>query len=188
MGTDFVENYKKMSDDEIVALINNGNYELFKIILERYYTAVRYYVRKYCPESYGEDAVQEAIFALYKAVKHFDGSRATFSTFANICIKRSVLSALKTQQRKKNIPDELVYSLDSLDIVDSNSPEKIFFEKEDYKSLADTIKLELSTLEYEVLQQFLNGESYSAIANRLSITEKAVDNSLSRIRKKLKCK
>ena len=188
MSISFVENYKNVSDNEIVSLINSGKYELMQVIIERYYPVVLFNVRKFCPETYREDAVQEATFALYTAVKNFDSSKSSFSTFASICVKRSVLSVIKNQQRKKNIPDELVDSLNDLEIVDSNSPEKIFFDKEDLKTLTDTIKLELSSLEYKVLQLFLNGESYSCIAKRLNITEKAVDNSLSRIRKKLKCK
>ena len=188
MGISFVENYKNLSDDEIASLINNGRYELMQVIIERYYPVVLFNVRKYCPESYREDAVQEATIALYTAVKKFDSSKSSFYTFASLCVRRSVLSVVKNRQRKKNIPDELVESLNGLEIVDSNSPEKIFFDKEDLRSLTDNIKLELSALEYKVLQLFLNGESYSNIAKSLNITDKAVDNSLSRIRKKLKCK
>ena len=188
MGISFVENYENVTDNEIVALINNGSFELMQVIIERYYPVVLFNVRKYCPEAYREDAAQEATLALYTAVKQFDSSKSAFSTFATLCIKRSVLSVLRAQQRKKNIPDELVDSLENLEIIDANSPEKIFFDKEDYESLKDTIKLELSSLEYDVLQLFLNGESYLSIAKRLGITEKAVDNSLTRVRKKLKCK
>lgn len=65
-------------------------------------------------------------------------------------------------------------------------PKKIIIEKEDYDFFKETIKLELSKMEYDILQLFLTGASYSDIANNLSITEKSVDNALSRIRKKLK--
>jgi hypothetical protein len=87
---------------------------------------------------------------------------------------------------KKDIPEELITSIEGLELVDNNSPEKIFFDNEDYKSLKDTIKLELSELEYQVLESFLGGENYSSIALKLGISEKSVDNSLSRVRKKLK--
>ncbi len=188
MEITFVENYEKMSDNEIVQQIKDGNYELIKVIIERYYPTVLFNVKKYCPENLREDAVQEATLALYTAVKDFDAQKSSFSTFASLCISRSVLGVLKKSRRKKDIPDELVDSLDNLEIADNNTPEKIFFDKEDYKSLANTIKLELSALEYRVLQLFLSGISYSAIADTLGITEKAVDNSLARVRKKLKCK
>ena len=78
--------------------------------------------------------------------------------------------------------------IDEVEITDSNSPEKIFFDKESFKNLTDSIRLELSGLEYSVLQLFLEGNKYIGIAKRLSITEKSVNNALLRIRKKLKNK
>lgn len=188
MRINFVENYNNLTDNEVILLIKKGDYELLQIIIERYYPVILSYIKKYCPEQYREDAVQEATLALYSAVKDYDPSKAAFSTFASLCVKRSVLSVLKSRQRKKTIPDELVSSIEEMELVDSNSPEKIFFEREDYKSLTDSIKLELSSLEYQVLQGFLSGEKYSDIAKRLALSEKSVDNALVRIRKKLKGK
>lgn len=188
MSIDFVENYKKLSDEEIVALINGGDFELLKLIIARYLPRINYYVNLYCVESEREDAVQEATYALYSSVKNFDGEKSSFSTFAALCIKRSVIASLKQSKRRKNIPDELLSSIDEVEITDSNSPEKIFFDKENYKNLTDSIKLELSGLEYSVLQLFLEGNKYIDIAKKLSITEKSVNNALLRIRKKLKNK
>ena len=76
--------------------------------------------------------------------------------------------------------------MDGLEIPDCNSPEKIFFDRESYKSLENSIKLELSGLEYSVLQLFLSGKKYIEIARELNISEKSVNNALIRIRKKLK--
>lgn len=188
MGINFVENYKNCTDDEIIARIAEGDYELLAIIIERYYPVILYYTRKFCPADYSEDAVQEATLALYSAVKDYDPQKSSFNTFASLCIKRSLISVLKTRNRQKCIPDELLSSIDELQIVDSNTPEKIFFDREDYKTLTDSIKLELSALEYKVLQLYLSGDKYSDIAIKLNISEKAVDNSLWRIRKKLKGK
>lgn len=186
MSKNFVENYEKLNDDEIVVSIREGNYEMLQVIIDRYYPTMYAYIKKYCPSDYAEDALQEATLALYSAVKEFDSKKASFSTFATLCIKRALISVLKNRQRKKDIPQELLLSIEDTDLIDSNSPEKIFFDREDYKSLADTIKLELSSLEYEVLQLYLSGERYSDIAVKLNIPEKSVDNSLARIRKKLK--
>lgn len=186
MRNTFVENTKNLSDDEIIAQIHSGNYELLYIIMERYEATIHYYVNKYCPSPYREDAVQEARYALYSAVKKYDGEKASFRSFATLCIKRSVIDVLKSQNCQKNIPDELLSSIDELDIAHFNSPEQIFFEKEDFKALKDNIKLELSGLEYKVLQLYLSGESYRDIALKLNISEKSVNNALSRIRKKLK--
>ena len=188
MSIDFVENYEKMSDEEIIAQINNGDFELLQIIISRYLPIIHYYVNLYCSDMEREDAVQEATYAVYSAVKNFDLEKSSFSTFASLCIKRSVLSTHKQSTRRKIIPDELLSPIDEAEITDSNSPEKIFFEKESYKNLTNSIKLELSGLEYSVLQLFLEGNKYIDIAKRLSISEKSVNNALLRIRKKLKNK
>ncbi len=186
MRKKIVEFNENLSDNEIVEQINSGNLELLRVIIDRYLPIVYYYVNKYCPAEYREDAVQEATFALYSAVQNYNQNKSSFSTFATLCIKRSVIGVLKSQQQSKNIPADLLSSIDGLDIADCNSPEKIFFEREDLKALTDNIKLELSPLEYKVLQLYLGGYRYSVIADRLSITEKSVNNALSRIRKKLK--
>lgn len=186
MRNTFVEFNENLSDNEIIEKINNGEYELLHIIMQRYHEIILYYTQKYCPETYREDAVQEASFALYSAVKNFDPKKSSFKTFATLCIKRSVIAVLKNQQRQKNIPDELLSSIDDIDIADCNSPEKIFFEREDFKLLTDNIKLELSPLEFAVLQHYLSGESYRKISEEMGISEKSVNNALTRIRKKLK--
>ena len=187
MRNTFVENHKIMSDNDIIARINNGDYELLQVIIDRYYPVILSCVSKYCPVAQKEDAIQEATLALYSAVKSFDSEKSSFSTFASLCIKRATLSVLKSTKRRKNIPDELLDSIDECEnVVDSNSPEKIFFDREAYKSLTETIKLELSALEYEVLQLYLAGSKYADIALKLKISEKSVNNALTRIRKKLK--
>lgn len=188
MSIDFVENYENMSDEEIVALINGGEFELLQLVIARYLPRIHHYVGLYCAESEREDAVQEATYALYSAVKNFDGEKSSFSTFATLCIKRSVMASLKQSKRRKNIPDELLSPIDEVEITDSNSPEKIFFDKESYKTLTDSIRLELSGLEYSVLELFLEGDRYIDIAKKLSISEKSVNNALLRIRRKLKNK
>lgn len=188
MRKKFVENYENLSDDELICLVNQGDYGQLKVLIERYYPVMLCYVRKYCPEDIREDAIQEANLALYSAVKGYDGEKASFSTFAALCIKRSVLNSADGKNRKKHIPDELLSSIEEQDIIDSNSPEKIFFEREDYKSLTDSIRLELSGMEYKVLQLYLAGKRYSEIASLLGVSEKSVNNALLRVRKKLKDK
>lgn len=186
MGNTFVEINENLSDNDIITKINNGDFELLHIMMQRYHSLILYYTNRYCPEVYREDAVQEASFALYSAVKSFNPEKSSFKTFAALCIKRSVMDVLKAQQSKKNIPDELLASIDDVDIADMNSPESIFFEREDLKALTDNIKLELSPLEFSVLQLYLAGNSYSDIAKELTLSEKSVNNALSRIRRKLK--
>lgn len=186
MSNNFVENYKKMSDEDIVSLINGGELELLQIIIERYLPKILYCVNKYSGTLEREDAIQEATYALYSAVKNYKSGKSSFSTFAMLCIKRSLFLSFKKTNRQKDVPDDLVTSLDAVEIADCNSPEKIFFDRESLKSLTDSIKLELSGLEYSVLALFLEGKRYSQIADELGISEKSVNNALIRIRKKLK--
>ncbi len=188
MGSIFVENYKNVSDEEIVSAIRGGDYELIPLILKRFEKVIGYYVGLYSDASEQEDATQEAGLALYTAIKSYDSSKSSFSTFAALCIKRSLLDRLKHATRKKSIPTELVEPLDETSILDCNTPEKIFFDNEDYRVLTKSIRLELSGTELSVLRLFLSGNSYTAIAKELGITEKAVSNALTRIRKKLKSK
>lgn len=186
MSIDFVENYDTLSDELIVESINKGNYELLGIIISRHLPKIVYYVNKYCSESEREDIAQEATYALYSALKSFDANKSSFSTFASLCIKRSVISHIK--HSKKNIPNEILDSFDEIEIPDSNTPEKIFFDKENLNILKDNIKLDLSVFEYNVLQLFLEGNKYAEIADKLNISEKSVNNALLRIRRKLKDK
>ncbi len=186
MGATFVENYNNLTDEELVSLINKGNSELLEVIIKRYAGVVAFYVQKHCAPHICEDAAQEATYSLCSAIKSYDSSKASFSTFANICIKRSVLSSVKSGKSLKKIPDELISSIDDVEVADISTPEEILLNKESYKSLTDTIRLELSGMEYSVLQLYLSDKSYEDIAKQLGISQKAVDNSLSRIRKKLR--
>ena len=186
MGINFVENNNKMTDNEVISQINAGNYELLSVIIERYLPLIVKIAKQYLPSAQLEDAVQEATFALYSAIKNYDGQKATFKTFATVCIKRSVISILRKTNALKSVPQELISSIDEVEITDINTPEEILIEKEDYKALTNNIKLELSDMEYNVLELFLSGKGYSDIAKALGITEKSVDNALARIRKKIK--
>ncbi len=186
MGKNIVENYENLSDEAIVELINNGDFQPLDTIISRYYPTILLHINQLCPDELREDAIQEARFALYSAIKVYNSQKSTFSTFAGVCIKRSVISFLRNQSRKKTIPSELVSSIDDVEIADSNSPEKIFFDRNDYIALTDNIKLELSHLEYKVLQLYVSGFRYSVIADKLGLTEKSVNNAMLRIRKKLK--
>lgn len=186
MGINFVENNKNLTDNEVILLINRGEYENLQIIIDRYLPLIIKTAKKYCPANEVEDAVQEATFALYSAVKSYDPQKSAFSTLAAVCIKRSVISHLRKNNLQRVIPEELLLPIEESDIPMENTPESIFIEKESYETLTDSIRLELSNMEYSVLQQFLEGKTYCEIAKKMGITEKAVDNALARIRKKIR--
>ncbi len=188
MGMDFVENNKNLTDNEVILLINGGEYENLQIIIDRYLPLIIKTAQKYCPQNEVEDAVQEATFALYNALKAYDPKLSSFATFAGVCIKRSVIAHLRKNNSLKNIPDASILPLEDTNLSTDQSPESIFIEKEAYNALQKSIRLELSKLEYSVLQSFLEGKSYTEIGRELSITEKSVDNALARIRKKIAVK
>ncbi len=186
MVINFVENNKNLTDNEVISLINKGEYENLQIIIDRYLPLIIKMAKKYCPENEVEDAVQEATIALYNAVKSFDSEKSSFSTLAGVCIKRSMISRLRKSNAQKAVPEELIIPIEEANLLSFDNPESILIEKENFANLKENIKLELSSMEYDVLQLFLDGKSYLQISKQMNITEKAVDNALSRIRKKIK--
>lgn len=186
MRKNIVENNGIISDEEIVALINRGEYQYLPEIINRYMPLIVSTVKAHLPSQNVDDAVQEATISFYSAVKDYNSQKSSFKTFASLCIKRSVISFARKSGAKKIIPEDMISSLEENDVSYCDTPESIVIEKEDYENFRQTIRLELSCLEYEILRLFLMGMSYADIADKMSIPEKSVDNALSRIRKKLK--
>lgn len=187
MSDNFVDSGRSLTDEELIGHINSGEYEYLKELVNCYMPLILKIVKKY--EHCGcdvEDLVQEGIFAIFSAVRSFDGTRASFPTFAELCVNRAVATQVRTLTVAKRIPDKLITPIDEVDISDFNSPEKLFIEKESFLSLQDSIRVTLSGLENKVLSAFLEGNSYADIAGSLGISVKSVDNSLKRIREKLK--
>lgn len=177
------------SDEELVSFINSGNDDVLHILVNRYMPLINNKAREFSL-SYGidnDDLVQEGLIALYSAVKVFKDDVSMFSTFASVCIKRGMLSFCRSQNRKKDIPrDKLVYSDYDVEISDVKSPEAILIEKEESFILTEDIKKILSSLEYKVLIAFIEFNSYDIIAQRLGITVKSVNNTMCRVRKKIR--
>lgn len=188
MVDNFVENYENFSDEELAELIINGEYEPLQVIIKRYMPLINYYAAKFSSVGEKEDMVQNAVFALYSAIKSYDKGKSSFSPFAAMCIKRSFINDFKSFSRRKNIPSNLVTSINEVDVNDENDPEKIVIDNENLKNLEETIRFELSAFEYRVLNAFLQCRNYSAIADRLGVSVKSVDNALRRIRVKLSSK
>lgn len=187
MSEAFLEKCKTLSDAQIVALINSGEYIYIGAIIDRYTPLIKSIISKSSESLLDfDDLFQEATLALFSAVKSFDPSKASFSTFATLCINRAVNDQVRIASAGKRVPEKLITPIEDVDIADSSSPESILIEKESYLRLADSIKLELSELEYRVLCSFLKGNSYSDISDELGLPLKSVDNALGRIRRKLK--
>lgn len=184
----FLKNIENLTDDVLVAEINNGRYELLQPLLSRYLPVVHALAKQYAPfESDIEDYVQDGSIALYGAVRDYQPGQASFATFVRLCVKRTMMDLNRASGRKRRIPPKMVSSLeDAPDVVGQKSAEALVIEKESYQTLADHIKVELSGFEYRVLSAFLSGSTYAEIAAAEKVTVKSVNNALSRVRKKLR--
>ena len=128
-----------------------------------------------------DDAVQEGIIGLFSALETFDAQKgAAFATYANVCVQNAIVSAVRAAGRSKHAP------LNYTETESTPGPEELVMQSERYTQTMQSIDTRLSALEKQVLALFLDGNSYSAIAKRLNVSEKAVDNALQRVRAKLK--
>ena len=188
-----------MTDEELVSLSRSGNEKAENEILERYKDTVMKISRGYfIIGGELEDIVQEGMIGLYKAIKNFKTDKnATFKTFAITCIKHQIQTAIKKANTKKNLPLSNSVSLQSfseneeeeflpVNLIFQVSPDEEIIGRENYKDLIETIKQTLSKKEFEVLKYYLRGYSYKEIAEFLGLNQKSIDNSLSRIKNKLK--
>lgn len=137
-----------------------------------------------------DDLIQEGMIGLYKAINSFDKTKnATFKTFATLCVKRQIQTAVKKSLSLKNSLFHELFDDSILDIIDTPSakenPEEKAISKEKYEFIKTEINQRLSGFEKDVLKKYLSGMSYENIAKSLSVTRKSVDNALSRIRIKL---
>ncbi len=176
------------TDNQLVELVNKGEYKYLQILINRYLPYVISVASRYKTSGFDtEDFIQEGMLAIFSAVKVFDCEKASFKTFVMLCINRAILSALaRVTGADKHIPDGLITSIDDIELLDTSNPENIFIEKESYIDLEHTIKNVLSDFEYSVLCEFLRGKTYFEIADELKVSVKSVDNALKRIRSKIK--
>lgn len=191
---------KMLTDEELIKKVQNGDAEAENELLSRYKDLVVKISRSfYIVGGDLEDIIQEGMIGLYNAIKNYhDDKEASFKTFAVICIKHKIQGAIKKSQSNKNKPLSSAVSIQSFDsegeefypieFVLDNTPAKIAIEKENLKDLKENIKSSLSKLEFKVLKLYLEGYSYREIAEILNIQQKAIDNSLSRIKQKLRAK
>lgn len=192
------KNYEELKDEEIVSLAQKGDKGAVDFIMHKYRDFVEIRSLPYFMAG-GErdDLVQEGLIGLYKAIKSYTDSRkANFKTFAEICVVRQMISAVKSSTRKKNSPLNHYVSIhvpeDELDtisgkIIDikNNDPESMLIEKEAADGMKTKINSVLSDFEAEVLGYYLSGLPYKEIAKSIGKSAKAVDNALCRIKKKI---
>ena len=146
-----------------------------------------------------EDIIQEGLIGLYKAIKSYSGDKQnSFKTFANMCIERQLITAIKSSNRQKHMPlnsylslnesayenDEETSLFDTFDSHQIEDPLETITKQEYYKSVEIAIDKSLSNFEKQVLNRYMQGESYIQIAEKLDTPVKSIDNAIQRIRKK----
>ena len=194
-----MSDYSYLDDNSLLKLSSEGDRSAEEQLAMRYLRLVRICSRPlFLAGGDSEDLIQEGMFGLLSAIRQYDPSLNTqFKTYAELCIKRRLLSAVKSASRLKHIPLNSGVSLDSLlsdeaQIAPSastelfrRSPEEQVLARENEEELYVSLRSCLSKLEREVLDRFLDGLSYGEIAAATGKDEKAVDNAVQRIRRKL---
>ena len=200
----FKSKYEDIPDEEIIKLIKLGDKNALNYLLEKYNDIVNMKANKFfIIGAEKEDMVQEGMIGLYKAIKSFDTEKQnSFKSFANMCIERQLITAIKTSNRQKHIPLNSSFSLNTsaynendetsiMEILDTKlveDPLETITKKEYFADVESKIDKNLSDFERQVLNFYIQGDSYINIANKLASPVKAIDNAIQRIRKKaIKC-
>ena len=199
--TYLVEQFEKMSDEQLVEQVHQGNTDALDYLITKYRLFVKSKAKSYfLIGADKEDIVQEGMIGLYKAIRDFKGDKlSSFRAFAELCITRQIITAIKTATRQKHIPlnsyvslDKPIYDEESertlMDIIISpvtDNPERIIINQEDYSRLEHKMGEVLSELELQVLSRYLAGQSYYEISGELNRHVKSIDNALQRVKRKL---
>jgi len=199
-----MDKYESQTDESIIGLIRNGDEDAQYYLLEKYKNLVRIKARPYfIMGADRDDIIQEGMIGLYKAVRDFVPEKnASFLNFAQLCVSRQIISAIKTAAREKHRPLNTSVSIDQafdsdndgdrnntyiniIPVHSAQSPEDLLIDKETKFFIESRIEESLSELENRILQLFMRGESYAAIAKHVNKNEKSIDNTLQRIRRKI---
>ena len=192
----------ELEDNVLVQRVQEGDERSLEILLSRYRNFARSKARSYfLAGSDKEDVVQEGMIGLYKAIRDFDLSQETpFRAFAELCISRQILTAIKTANRNKHQPLNSSISLDAPAYANESSdksvadnlisqtmtdPADLLISAEEIEGIRNSMKDNLTELEGDVLRLYMDGKSYEEIAGALGNHVKSIDNALQRIKRKL---
>jgi RNA polymerase sporulation-specific sigma factor len=183
--------YRDVSDEDLAKKSSAGDEDALSALVARYVFCVRSRAANYLGSGIDlEDLSQEGMIGLIYAARHFDDTMgAKFRTYAWLCIDRSIISVVRASMQKKKIPkDSLILMGNEEDAFSSHkdNPEELVIDRENVAVLMQTVTNSLSDFEKQVLSLYLTGMKYADIANKLSSSQKAVDNAMQRIRRKLK--
>ncbi|HHW71010.1 MAG TPA: RNA polymerase sporulation sigma factor SigH [Clostridiales bacterium] len=198
---DQTNRFHMMADEEIVEEARAGDNDALEFLLLKYKNFVRAKARSYfLIGADREDIIQEGMIGLYKAIRDYRQDKlSSFRAFAELCITRQIITAIKTATRQKHIPlnsyvslNKPIYDIDSdrtlLDVLSATKicdPEELVISREEYRRIENDMGELLSDLEWDVLMAYLQGKSYQEIAMELNRHVKSVDNALQRVKRKL---
>lgn len=198
---DVVELYEEMLDETIVEAARDGDDAAQEYLINKYKNFVRAKARSYfLIGADREDIIQEGMIGLYKAIRDFRNDKlASFRAFAELCITRQIITAIKTATRQKHIPlnsyvslNKPIYDEESdrtlLDVLSGTKvtdPEELVISREEFVDIEHKMGEFLSDLEWKVLMSYLDGRSYQEIAKDLRRHVKSIDNALQRVKRKL---
>lgn len=187
-------------DNNYIHEIKKGNVDALNKIMEKYKTYVYLKAKPFfMVGAEKEDIIQEGMIGLFKAIKGYDCDKdVSFKSFADLCIKRQIMTAIKTSTRQKHIPLNSYVSLNKtafdedddraiIEMIDTDTvpdPLETVTTKEKYQKIGTKMTEVLSDFEQKVFSEYINGESYIDIARKLDSHPKAIDNAVQRIKKK----
>ena len=190
-----MDNYEQFTDEELIERLRDGEQELEDYLMEKYKGMVLKKAHAmFIVGGEGEDLIQEGMIGLFRALRDYQpGKSATFATFANLCVERQIYKAIEMSGRLKNKPLNSYISLSEEEspILDSlafeqQDPEAIVIDRENVNVMQEKIRQHLSRFETRVLDSYLEGMTYTQIAEAMGKSPKSIDNALQRIRGKIR--
>ncbi len=196
-----LDTFDVMLDEDVVEFAKDGHDTALEYLINKYKNFVRAKARSYfLIGADREDIIQEGMIGLYKAIRDFKSDKlSSFRAFAELCITRQIITAIKTATRQKHIPlnsyvslNKPIYDEDSdrtlLDVISGSKitdPEELIISREEFDDIEEKMGEILSSLEWKVLMSYLEGKSYQEIAVDLKRHVKSIDNALQRVKRKL---
>ena len=195
-------NFKEITDEEVVTIVQEEQNEMaVSYIVNKYKNFVRAKARSYfLIGGDRDDIIQEGMIGLYKATRDFKHDRlSSFRAFAELCVTRQIITAIKTATRQKHMPlnsyislNKPVYTeesertlLDMISCVRVTDPEELIISKEEFTDIEKNMGYLLSELEWHVLMGYLDGKTYQEMAGDMQRSIKSIDNALQRVKRKL---
>lgn len=192
--------YREMSDEQLIGQLRSGDSGVMDYILDKYKPLVRKKANAvFLIGGETDDLIQEGMIGLFKAVRDYDGGKeASFFSFAELCITRQLYKAVEASNRKKHAPlntyisfysetGEEGHSLaETLTTGGMGDPEQMIIDQENLKQFWDGLREHLSSMEQQVLDEYLQGNNYQQIAEHMNKQPKTIDNALQRIKTKVR--